>query len=149
MGDLDPSVLKQFHNSFGDDDITSRESRERSARLTETSGIAGLIPGSSLDSFLFSPCGYSMNGLKGDKYWTIHVTPQPSCNFASFETGRFIFRHHQYGKAEGKQCPRKGKIDSERQSICSQNFIDASLFAFFECTFPLFLILTRMKINLF
>lgn len=110
MGDLDPSVLKQFHNSFGGDDITSRESKKHSARLTETSGIAGLIPGSSLDSFLFSPCGYSMNGLKGDKYWTIHVTPQPSCNFASFETGRYIFHHHQYRKEQNKQCPKVAKM---------------------------------------
>lgn len=86
MGDMDPEVLKQFYTT-STDAIDSDENKRRSKIVTEKSGISGLIPGSLIDPVLFSPCGYSMNGLKGDRYWTIHVTPQPSCNFASFETG--------------------------------------------------------------
>jgi S-adenosylmethionine decarboxylase len=51
-----------------------------------------------VDSYLFSPCGFSANGVvpappsdNGEKpgathYFTVHVTPEPGFSFASFET---------------------------------------------------------------
>lgn len=39
-----------------------------------------------VDAYLFQPCGYSMNGLQHDKFYTIHITPEASCSYASFET---------------------------------------------------------------
>lgn len=45
-----------------------------------------LYPSTSTDDFFFSPQGYSLNGLRGDGYFTVHVTPQPACSYASFET---------------------------------------------------------------
>jgi len=56
-------------------------------------GISDLIPGSITDEFNFEPCGYSMNGLNGDSYYTIHVTPEPNCSFVSFETN---FQENSY-----------------------------------------------------
>lgn len=53
---------------------------------TQLSGIDKLIPGAVIDDFLFSPCGYSCNGLKDGAYFTIHITPEPHCSFVSFET---------------------------------------------------------------
>jgi S-adenosylmethionine decarboxylase len=49
-------------------------------------GVAELIPGQETDEFNFNPCGYSMNGLCDEVYSTIHVTPEPQCSYASFET---------------------------------------------------------------
>ena len=66
--------------------------------VTDTCGLADVYPQSKypdarIDSYLFTPCGYSANGvvpMPGDgdstNYWTVHVTPEPQCSYASFET---------------------------------------------------------------
>jgi len=54
--------------------------------MLQASGIAGLFPEAQLDDFLFDPMGYSVNGILDAGYFTIHVTPQSSCSYASFET---------------------------------------------------------------
>nr|POE87400.1 s-adenosylmethionine decarboxylase proenzyme [Quercus suber] len=66
--------------------------------VTESCGLADVYPVSKysdarIDSYLFTPCGYSANGvvpMPGDvestHYWTVHVTPEPQCSYASFET---------------------------------------------------------------
>ncbi|TKB48714.1 adenosylmethionine decarboxylase [Ferrimonas sediminicola] len=45
-----------------------------------------LLPGFLLDDFLFEPFGYSMNAIKGDRYATMHITPQENSSYVSFET---------------------------------------------------------------
>ena len=66
--------------------------------VTDSCGLADIYPLSKypdahIDSYLFTPCGYSANGVvptPGDgentNYWTVHVTPEPHCSYASFET---------------------------------------------------------------
>ncbi|KAJ2404819.1 spermidine resistance protein [Coemansia sp. RSA 2530] len=54
--------------------------------VERATGIASIYPDSASDSYLFTPCGFSLNGLQGDGYYTIHVTPEPHCSYASFET---------------------------------------------------------------
>ena len=66
--------------------------------VTDSCGLADVYPQSKypdarIDSYLFTPCGYSANGvvpMPGDgectNYWTVHVTPEPHCSYASFET---------------------------------------------------------------
>ena len=46
--------------------------------VTSAAGIDTLLPGSTIQEFCFDPCGYS--------YWTIHITPEAHCSYASFET---------------------------------------------------------------
>lgn len=80
MTDLDPKKMKQFYRRPGIHHTVQRK------QITESSGISKLMPGSNIDDYLFDPCGYSMNGIRGADFNTIHVTPEPECSFVSYET---------------------------------------------------------------
>ena len=62
--------------------------------VDKLTGIGGLYPDAQIDSFLFEPCGYSSNGLQDDRYFTIHVTPEPACSYASFESNIPVEESH-------------------------------------------------------
>lgn len=47
---------------------------------------ADLLPGFRVDDYVFEPTGYSLNALRGNRYYTIHVTPQTVGSYVSFET---------------------------------------------------------------
>lgn len=54
--------------------------------IIEAHGFGALMPGFAIDEHAFTPAGYSMNGLRGDDYYTIHVTPEELGSYVSFET---------------------------------------------------------------
>ncbi len=54
--------------------------------IKEKSGVWSILPGFQVDDYLFEPMGYSLNAIKGSKYYTIHVTPQKIGSYVSFET---------------------------------------------------------------
>lgn len=89
MMNLSPSKMEQFSQK-PEEDIESSPSQLADGKIkysvTEESGISQLVPDSMIDDFQFDPCGYSMNGLKGPHYWTIHITPESQCSYVSFET---------------------------------------------------------------
>lgn len=74
MHKLDAGVSAQFYRKDNTDD------------RDKFPGVAELIEDHETDEFNFTPCGYSMNGLVKQAYTTIHVTPEPVCSYASFET---------------------------------------------------------------
>ncbi|CAG8487302.1 7457_t:CDS:2, partial [Paraglomus occultum] len=80
MSDLDEDAMRPFYSVNGETMSLGGE------RINKETGLGRLYSSALLDSCLFDPCGYSANGLLGDCYFTIHVTPEPSCSYASFET---------------------------------------------------------------
>ncbi|OCK84451.1 S-adenosylmethionine decarboxylase [Lepidopterella palustris CBS 459.81] len=77
--------------------------------VSESCGLADVYPTSKypdarIDAYLFTPCGFSANGVipapggainsdgkssdgsNATHYFTVHVTPEPQCSYASFET---------------------------------------------------------------
>jgi len=74
MHKLDRAAASQFYRKEGCGD------------RDKFPGVAELIHGQETDEFNFTPCGYSMNGIVDNVYSTIHVTPEPQCSYASFET---------------------------------------------------------------
>lgn len=76
MHDLHPEVLAAFIPRQ-EDTVDELEAR---------TGIAELYPDMENDSFQFQPYGYSLNKISGSQYVTIHVTPEESGSYASFET---------------------------------------------------------------
>ncbi|KAJ1835128.1 spermidine resistance protein [Coemansia sp. RSA 2711] len=82
MTGLDPERMRLMYVGGA----CSEEGAAGGRAVERASGIAQIYPDACSDSFLFSPCGFSLNGLQGDGYFTIHVTPEPHCSYASFET---------------------------------------------------------------
>ncbi|KAJ5602820.1 hypothetical protein N7537_005776 [Penicillium hordei] len=76
--------------------------------VSESCGLSDVyskskFPDARIDAYLFTPCGFSANGVvpapdgnAPTHYFTVHVTPEPQCSYASFETN---VPHSQNGKA--------------------------------------------------
>ena len=56
------------------------------AELRERTGVHKILPGIEVGDHLFEPAGYSLNALRDDRYYAVHVTPEANCSYASFET---------------------------------------------------------------
>eukprot|EP01121_Diplochlamys_sp_Union-15-3_P007106 TRINITY_DN1777_c0_g1_i6.p1 TRINITY_DN1777_c0_g1~~TRINITY_DN1777_c0_g1_i6.p1 ORF type:complete len:334 (+),score=33.25 TRINITY_DN1777_c0_g1_i6:210-1211(+) len=87
MTDLDRGIMEQFYKSL--------EAPTTAKDLTQSSGIGNIFPSAETDEFLFDPCGYSVNGLFNENFFTIHITPEPSCSFVSFETNAQMNSYHK------------------------------------------------------
>ncbi|KUJ17593.1 S-adenosylmethionine decarboxylase [Mollisia scopiformis] len=87
-----------------DDDVgypeeLSTEGHALGTVVSETCGLSDVYPTSKypdarVDAYLFTPCGFSANGVipapdqagTATHYFTVHVTPELQCSYASFET---------------------------------------------------------------
>ncbi|CAG8956282.1 hypothetical protein HYFRA_00003662 [Hymenoscyphus fraxineus] len=110
-GNLDDTI-DVFDNTLSDEIPTQEKAVEIPEELSaeghalgtvvsEACGLSDVYPASrypdaKVDAYLFTPCGFSANGVipSPDKagsaaathYFTVHVTPEPQCSYASFET---------------------------------------------------------------
>ena len=63
-----------------------RSPQQTAAGIRDALQLSSLFIDFEFDDHLFSPCGYSLNGIKGDRYFTLHITPQEQSSYCSFET---------------------------------------------------------------
>ncbi|KAL8719495.1 MAG: hypothetical protein Q9225_003504 [Loekoesia sp. 1 TL-2023] len=92
-----------YSTSASDDDLTypqelTTEGHALGTVVSDSSGLSAVYPMSRypdarIDAYLFTPCGFSANGVipspdagGSTHYFTVHVTPEPHCSYASFET---------------------------------------------------------------
>ncbi|CAL0330689.1 unnamed protein product [Lupinus luteus] len=81
MTELDPILARKFFRRNRDGTTGDSAGKE----MTELTGINEINPNAVICDYAFEPCGYSMNGMDGERYSTIHVTPEDGFSYASFE----------------------------------------------------------------
>mmetsp|Transcript_10798 Transcript_10798/g.15234 ORF Transcript_10798/g.15234 Transcript_10798/m.15234 type:complete len:413 (+) Transcript_10798:213-1451(+) len=88
MFDLHPDKAIMFERTDKEDSEQKffMTGEKAAAGMTSKAGIDSLVPGAMIDACAFEPCGYSMNAIQFESYYTIHVTPEQTCSYASFET---------------------------------------------------------------
>ena len=92
MYNWDPAVAALF----------SEGSQHRRGPIRDESGVGHILPGYQVDDFAFAPMGYSLNAIREDAYYTVHVTPEPQGSYVSFETN-----HRFASEAERDSCIQK------------------------------------------
>lgn len=101
--------LDVFSNASSEDDLLGISRANIPSELTTEGHALGTVvsekcglssvyskdkyPDARIDAYQFTPCGFSANGVipapagqQGTHYFTVHVTPEPFCSYASFET---------------------------------------------------------------
>ncbi|GJN94123.1 hypothetical protein Rhopal_007197-T1 [Rhodotorula paludigena] len=100
MTQLSPAACRKFYHPSSspaapapyttplyasDPSVADGDAHALGAKLSADLGLTALLDGATLDSFLFAPCGFSQNAVRGDRYATVHVTPEEAYSYASFE----------------------------------------------------------------
>ena len=93
----DPTLEVLMH--MIDEDVAEKFTSTRAPEETSlafSSGIDAILPGFTTSEHVFNPAGYSLNAVKGEEYYALHVTPEAAGSYVSFETN-YDFRGHLSG----------------------------------------------------
>jgi S-adenosylmethionine decarboxylase len=83
----DPTLEVLMHTI--DEGVAARFAKAQSSAdspIAVSSGIDAILPGFTTSEHVFNPSGYSLNAVRGDEYYTVHVTPESTGSYVSFET---------------------------------------------------------------
>ncbi|WOT06583.1 adenosylmethionine decarboxylase [Shewanella youngdeokensis] len=79
------SSLLMYHIKGNVADYLRQPTQCKSSILKQLN-FAQWLPDFDFDDHLFDPCGYSINGLSGERFLTMHITPQAQSAYVSIET---------------------------------------------------------------
>jgi S-adenosylmethionine decarboxylase len=88
------SELLMYHIS-GEMAQYLRSDLQDAAEIRSLLSLDTLFPGFVVDDHLFSPFGYSVNGILGEYYFTIHISPQEQSAYVSIETNLCLEQYPQ------------------------------------------------------
>ena len=80
---IDEDVVQKFASTLAPEETS----------FAFSSGIDAILPGFTTSEHVFNPAGYSLNAVKGEEYYALHVTPEAAGSYVSFETN-YDFRGH-------------------------------------------------------
>lgn len=86
MLDLDPEIMKQYHQTC-----------ENKPVIEES--MSHYLGADHFDDFFFEPCGYSVNAVKEDEYFTVHITPNEGHSYVSYETNASVASYGELTRA--------------------------------------------------
>ena len=86
MARLKPAQVVQMYHIRGDVADFLVSDKQSTQAIASRLNLSRLLSGVELDAHLFSPLGYSLNALRGEDYFTLHITPQETSSYVSLET---------------------------------------------------------------
>jgi len=89
MHGIDPKVLAHLKD-------TNKLNR---AKWSQILHFESIFPNYFVDEFWFEPCGYSVNGIFKDEYFTIHITPEKEASYVSLEFNRPFSNDEEFKRA--------------------------------------------------
>jgi S-adenosylmethionine decarboxylase len=89
MHGIDPRVLVHLKD-------TNKLNRTKWSKILHFESV---FPNYFVDEFWFEPCGYSINGICKNDYFTIHITPEKEASYVSLEFNRSFASDEEFKRA--------------------------------------------------
>ena len=89
MHGIDPRVIGHLKD-------TNKLNR---AKWSQILHFESIFPNYFVDEFWFEPCGYSINGIFKNEYFTIHITPEKEASYVSLEFNRSFASDAEFKRA--------------------------------------------------
>ena len=126
MYDIRPDVLDLFTTNASDN----------KAKIRDLFNLGEDFKDYKWDDYFFEPFGYSLNAICEDKYFTVHVTPQKTGSYISFETNgavdfekliHKIAKQIKPGKLDVLHFSKDNSLDTDLPSYNNELYINKKI----------------------
>lgn len=85
-GMINTKQILMFHGLSGDFAGSLQNGSATLSKIESQLALSSFFPQLSIDQFIFTPKGYSLNSIAADQYLTIHITPEKLSTYLSLES---------------------------------------------------------------